>query len=323
MNRREFITLLGGATVACPLSARAQQAGPPVVGFLSSASLETELVAFRAGLRESGYIEGRDVSVEYRWAHDEGDRLPPLAADLVRRQVSVIIATNNAATLAAKSATSTIPIVFLVSVDPVAFGLAATLNRPGGNLTGVTTLNVELLPKRLQLLQEVIPRAKSMALLINPTNPAAATDAQNAQKAASALGLQLHIQHASTAPEFTRAFADVVRLQVGGLAIAADRFFNTRSEQLAALALHHAVPTVYQYRDFAAAGGLMSYGSSNTDLYRQGGVYIGRILRGEKPGDMPVQQSTKFQLIVNVKTANTLGLTLPPTLLIRADEVVE
>ena len=326
MKRREFITLLGGAAVSWPLAARAQQA-TPVVGFLGSASPEAyarRLRAFHQALKETGYVEGQNVEVEYRWAEGQYDRLPALAADLVRRQVAVIIAAGAQATLAVKAATSTIPIVFGVAVDPVKVGLVASLNRPGGNLTGIASLNVEVGPKRLELLHQVVPSATSMALLVNPTNPSIAEPFSRAlQAAARVLGLQLHVLHASSEREIEAAFATLVKLRAGGLVIMPDPLFIARSEQLAALTVRHAVPSVHLFREFAAAGGLISYGSDEGEYYRLVGIYIGRILKGEKPSDLPVQQVTKVELIINLKTARALGLTIPLPLLARADEVIE
>jgi putative tryptophan/tyrosine transport system substrate-binding protein len=327
IRRRQFITLLGGAA-AWPLAARAQQAAMPVVGFLGSETSELwarRLRAFHQGLGETGYVEDRNVTIEYRWAEGHNDRLPALAADLVRRQVTVIVAPNSTpAALAARAATASIPIVFAVAVDPVEVGLIASLNRPGGNLTGITSLNVEVGPKRLELLHEVVPAATIVALLVNPTSPTLAeSTTKNLGVTARMLGLQMHVLHASTEREFETVFASLLQLRAGALVIGADALFNSRLEQLAGLALRHAVPTVYQFREFPVAGGMMSYGTSITDAYRQAGVYTGRILKGDKPADLPVQQLAKVELVINLKTAKTLGLTFPITLLGRADEVIE
>ena len=325
IRRREFITLLGGAA-AWSLAARAQQA-MPVIGFLGSASAgpyARMMAAFRQGLNEIGYVEDRNVAIEYRWAEGQNDRLPALAADLVRRQVTVIATTGTPETLAAKAATTTIPIVFQVGIEPVQVGLVASLSRPGGNLTGVTNLNVEVGPKRLELLQEVVPTATLMALLVNPTSPnLTESTTKDALAAARTLGVQLHVLHASTERDIDDAFAALVQLRAGALVIGSDVFFNSRREQLAGLALRHAVPAIFQFREFAVAGGLMSYGANFTDSYRQVGVYTGRVLKGEKPSDLPVHQSTKVELIINLKTAKALGITVPLTLLGRADEVIE
>jgi putative ABC transport system substrate-binding protein len=327
LKRREFITLLGGAAAAWPLSARAQQPKMPVVGFLSAESPELwvgRMRAFRQGLSETGYVEGRNVAIEYRWAESRNDRLPALAADLVRLQVSVItVLGSTPGALAAKAATTTIPIVFFTGADPVAFGLVASLSRPGGNLTGVANLGVELGPKRLEVLHELLPAATVVALLVNPTNPIVEVESRGVQDAARTLGLQLHVLDASTERDFDAVFASLFQLRASALVIAPDAFFTSRSEQLAALALRHAVPTMYQYREFAAAGGLMSYGDNVADHDRLAGVYTGRILNGEKPADLPVLQSTKAELIINLKSAKTLGITVPQLLLARADEVIE
>jgi putative ABC transport system substrate-binding protein len=324
LKRREFITLLSGTAMAWPLWARAQQSATPVIGFLSAspgpvASME---VGFRGGLNETGFAEGRNVAIEFRWA-DQYDRLPALAADLVRRRVTVIATSGLPAAVAAKAATATIPIVFQLASDPVALGLVTSLNRPGGNLTGLTSLNEEIGPKRLELLHEVVPSATIIALLMNPTSPNAETLSRNVQEVASTLRLKLPVLHASNERDFDTVFASLAQLQAGGLVAGAHVFFNSRSEQLAALALRHAVPMITPYREFAVAGGLMSYGQSIPDQYRQAGVYVGRILKGEKPSDLPVQQATKVDLIINLKTATALGVTFPLSLLGRANEVIE
>jgi putative tryptophan/tyrosine transport system substrate-binding protein len=326
MRRREFISLLGGATAAWPLAARAQQR-LPVIGFLGSDSPDLyadRLRAFRQGLKETGYIEGQNLAIEYRWAESRNDRLPALADDLIRRQVAAIVTSTTPSVLALKEATATTPIVFFIAGDPVALGLVASLNRPGGNLTGTTTLTLEVGSKWLQLLQEIVPTASTFALLVNPTSPALAeAQSRDLQAAARTLGLQIHLLRAATDHDFDAVFASLVALRAGGLVISSDSFFFTRSELLAALGLRHAVPTIFGFREFAAAGGLISYGGSITDAHRWLGVYTGRILKGEKPADLPVQQATKIELIINLKTAKALGLTLPISLLARADEVIE
>jgi putative tryptophan/tyrosine transport system substrate-binding protein len=327
MNRREFIALVGGAATAWPLAARAQKSAIPVIGFLGGGSPDLwadRLRAFRQGLSETGYVEGNNVAIEYRWAQGQYDRLPALAADLVRNRITVMATPDAPATLAAKAVTTTIPIVFFTAADPVAVGFVANLARPGGNLTGVTILGVELGSKRLELLHELVPTATTIALLVNPTNPALSEPiTRGLQAAARALGLELPVLEASTERDFDAAFATLIQLRAGGLVIGPDALFGIRSERLAALALRHAVPTIFQFHAFTAAGGLMSYGSSDTDAYRLTGIYTGRILKGETPAELPVQQSTKIELIINLKTARALGLTVPASLLGRADEVIE
>ena len=328
MRRREFIALLGGGAAApmlAPFAARAQQPALPVIGFLNTRARGEDphlLTAFHLGLKEAGYVEGRNVAIEYRFAEGQNDRLPAMAADLVRRQVAVIAA-NGPAVVAAKAATATIPIVFSVGLDPVALGLVASLNRPGGNVTGVTVLFDEIGPKRLELLHELVPTATIIALLLNPTYPSAENQSRDLQAAARTLGLQLHVLHASTERDFDKAFATMVQLRAGALVIGNDPFFNSRSEQLAALSVRHAMPTIFQNREFAAAGGLMSYGGSIADTYRVVGVYTGRVLKGEKPADLPVQQVAKVEMMINLKAAKALGLSVPLSLLGRADEVIE
>ena len=324
MNRREFITLLGGAA-AWPLAARAQQSEIPVVGFLNGGSpngYAPMVAAFHQGLKDTGYVEAQSVRIEHRWADGQYDRLPAMAADLVHRQVAVIV-TNSPGMLAAKAATTTIPIVFTTSGDPVELGFVASLARPGRNITGVTQLNVEVAPKRLELMHELVPTATIMAVLLNPTYPSAETQSRGMQAAARTLGLQLHILRASNERAIDDAFATSAQLRAGAFVISSDPFFNSRAEQFAALALRHAVPTIFQYREFAAAGGLMSYGGSIIDSYRQAGVYTGRILKGEKPAELPVMQPIKFEFVINLNTAKAFGLDVPPTLLARADEVIE
>ena len=328
MKRREFITLLGAAAAAAlPLAARAQQAAMPVVGLLTSrAPGDTPqlLAAFRQGLKDSGFVEGQNVAIEYRFAGNQNERLPALAADLVHRQVAVIAATTTPAALAAKAATATIPIVFELGADPVQLGLVPNLNRPGANVTGVTQLNTEVAPKRLELLHELIPTTSLMALLVDPTDPTNAdTQSTSVLSAAQRLGLKVHVLNASSERDFDRVFASVMQLRAGGLVIGAHGFFTARSEQLGALAARHAVPAAYENREFVAAGGLVSYGGGISDAYRLAGVYAARILKGEKPAELPVQQSTKVEMFLNLKAAKALGITVPLPLLGRADEVIE
>jgi putative ABC transport system substrate-binding protein len=328
VRRREFITLLCGSAAAWPLAARGQQPAVPVVGFLGGTSPEVyaeRLRAFRQGLKEAGYVEGQNVEIKYLWAEGRNDRLPDLAAELVRHQVAVIVAAGGTpSALAAKAATATIPIVFGVAVDPVELGLVASLNRPGGNLTGVTNLNVEVGQKRVELLREMLPSATIIAVLVNPTNPTIGEPfVRDLEVAARMLGLKLHVLHASTERDFEMVFATLVQLQAGALVISPDQFLTSRIEQLAQLTLLHGIPAISQLRQFTAAGGLASYGSSETEYYRPIGIYAGRILKGEKPSDLPVQRSAIVELIINLKTARRLGLTIPLPLLGRADEVIE
>jgi putative ABC transport system substrate-binding protein len=328
MRRRDFIKAIVGSAAAGSLAARAQQPAMPVVGFVNGASAKGDyaprLSAFLKGLSEAGYVEGQNVTIEYRWAENQSDRLPAMVADLVHRQVAVIAATGTQAALAAKAATTTIPIVFTTGVDPVQLDLVANLNRPGGNVTGVTETNVEIAAKRLQLLHELVPAASAMALLVNPANPSLAeTHTKETQGAARTLGLELHVLNASSERDFNGVFAKLDQLQVGGLVIGSDPLFSSRSGQLAALALQHAVPTIYQNPDFAAAGGLLSYGADFREAYRLAGNYTGRILKGDKPADLPIQLTTKVELYINLKTAKTLGVNIPNSLTGRADKVIE
>jgi ABC-type uncharacterized transport system substrate-binding protein len=325
MKRRKFITLLGSAAASWPLAARAQQP-LPVVGFLNSASPEpyaAAVAAFRQGLKETGHVEGQNVAIEFRWANAQYDRVPAMAAELAHRQVALIVA-NTPGVTAVKAAITTIPIVFTTGGDPMKLGLVASLSRPGGNVTGITTLNVEVAPKRLELAHELAPAATTIAVLVNPTNPNTETELGELRAAGQALRLKLHVLNASSERNLDAVLATLPQLRAGALVISGtDTFLISRSERLAALTARYAVPAIFQFREFAAAGGLMSYGGSITDSYRQAGIYAGRILKGEKPADLPVQQSTKVELIVNLKTAKALGLTVPTALLVRADEVIE
>ena len=326
MRRRDFIILLSGA-VTWPFTARAQQPAMPVVGYLSATSRdggEERAAAFRRGLQESGYVEGQNVAIEYRWADEQVDRLPGMAADLIKRHVTVIATGTTPAVLAAQAATTAIPIVFEVGSDPVRLGLVTNLNRPGGNVTGVTSLIVEVAPKRLELLHELLPPVKVMALLVNPDDRALAqAEARETLSAARNRGIELHVLNVRREGDFDAVFADIKRLRVGGLVIGPGSVFVGSVDKLAALTVRHAVPAIWQFRSFPAAGGLMSYGSDILDSYRLAGVYTGRVLKGENPAELPVVQATKFELVINLKTAKALGITVPNTLIGRADELIK
>jgi putative ABC transport system substrate-binding protein len=325
MKRREFIALVGSTVATWPLAARAQQPAMPVIGFLNSASRDgyaPQVSAFRQGLTEAGYVEGQNVTIEFHWAEGQYDRLQAMVADLVRRQVNVIVA-NTPANLVAKAATSTIPIVFTTGSDPVQLGLVASLSHPGGNVTGATQLTDGMGPKRLQLVHELVPTAAVIGVLINPTNPKAEAVTRDLQAAAVTLGLQLNVLHASTEAELDLAFTTFHQMDGGVLVIGTDAFYVGQAKLLAALAIRNSVPAIYEFEPFVAAGGLVSYGGSITDSYHQAGVYTGRVLRGDKPADLPVQQATKVELIINLKTAKALGITVPLALIGRADDVIE
>jgi putative tryptophan/tyrosine transport system substrate-binding protein len=326
MRRRDLITLLGGSVATWPLAVRAQQPAMPVIGYLGPGSAQSDafrVTGFRQGLKEAGYVEGQNLTIEYRWAEDHLDRLPTMATDLVRHQVAVIVATGSAASFAAKRATTTLPIVFETSGDPVKLGLVGSLSRPGGNLTGVSQLGEEEAPKRLELLHELLPTARVMALLVNPAEPIARDQVRVSLAAAKTLGLELNVINASIERDLDAAFAKLTELRAGGLSIGGATLFTSHIDQLAALTVRHRIPAVYQRREFAAAGGLMSYGTNIADTHRLVGIYAGRVLKGEKPADLPVQQATKVELYINLKTAKALGITVPISLLGRADEVIE
>jgi putative ABC transport system substrate-binding protein len=327
MSRREFITLLGGAAAAWPLAAEAQQSATPVVGFLNGASpseLASRVAAFREGLSALGYVEGRNVTIEYRWGQGQYNRLSELAFDLVRRQVSVIAATGGVPSVqAAMTATSTIPIVFTMGGDPVQFGLVASLNRPGGYVTGITLLSGLVVSKRIALLRDLIPSAKLIAVLMNSSAPTGEVEVAAAEQAAHALGWQVRLLRASGEHDLDLAFQPLMREPADALLVTTDPIFESRRDKIVALVARYAIPAIYALREYPAAGALMSYGASITDMYRQAGSYVGRILKGEKPADLPVMQATKFELVINLKTANAMGLAIPPTLLALADEVIE
>ena len=326
MRRRHFITLIGGAAAGWPLAARAQQAAMPVIGFLHGASSEgykPMVTSFRRGLKEAGYVDGRNVTIEFRWADGHYDRLPAMAADLVRRQVAVIVTGGTPAAIVAKAATSTIPTVIIVGGDPVQLGLVESLNRPGGNVTGLAVLTVELEAKKLELLHGLLPAATAIALLVNPTTVLTESVTKVVQDAARSFGLHLHVLNASTESQIDAAFGALVELRASALTVGVDGFFTNNRGQIVALAARYAVPAVYGVRDFVTAGGLMSYGTDLVDMYGQSGIYAGKILKGARPADLPIQQVTKVELVINLTTAKTLGLTFPTTLLGRADELIE
>jgi putative ABC transport system substrate-binding protein len=327
IKRRQFITLLGGAAAAWPLAARAQQAAIPVIGFISGRSptdSEALATAFRRGLADTGYVEDRNVAIEYRWAEYRNERLPAMVADLVRLKVAVIAAISGTPTvLAAKAATTTIPIVFAIGSDPVTSGVVTSLNQPGGNLTGVTFFTVPLGSKRLELLRDFVPKATTVAVLVNPESAVSRTDGANVQAAAQSVGLQAHLINASTEGQVEDAFKVIVERRIDALLVTADLFFISRRQQLVALAARDAIPVVYPVREFVVAGGLMSYGASETDAFRSAGIYVGKVLSGARPGDLPVTLPTKFELVINLKTAKALGLTVPMITQMTADEVIE